>query len=76
MWLWTFAKARQPLVSGQEPPSVQKALSNCSLLAGFAHGFCVLSESARVAYKVSDFYDPGGEISLAWNDPDVGSMAH
>jgi dTDP-4-dehydrorhamnose 3,5-epimerase len=40
--------------------------------AGFAHGFCVLSESARVAYKVSDFYDPGGEISLAWNDPDVG----
>ena len=40
--------------------------------AGFAHGFCVLTESARVAYKVSDFYDPGGEISLAWNDPEVG----
>jgi dTDP-4-dehydrorhamnose 3,5-epimerase len=37
--------------------------------AGFAHGFCVISETARIAYKVSDFYDPGGEISLAWNDP-------
>ena len=40
--------------------------------AGFAHGFCVLSETARVAYKVSDFYDPGGEVSLAWDDPEVG----
>ena len=39
---------------------------------GFAHGFCVLSETARIAYKVSDFYDPGGEISLAWNDPAIG----
>jgi dTDP-4-dehydrorhamnose 3,5-epimerase len=40
--------------------------------AGFAHGFCVLSETARIAYKVSDYYDPGGEISLAWNDPAIG----
>jgi dTDP-4-dehydrorhamnose 3,5-epimerase len=40
--------------------------------AGFAHGFCVLSETARIAYKVSDFYDPGGEISVAWNDPALG----
>ena len=39
--------------------------------AGFAHGFCVLSERARIAYKVSDFYDPGGELSIAWNDPEL-----
>jgi dTDP-4-dehydrorhamnose 3,5-epimerase len=37
--------------------------------AGFAHGFCVLSDTARIAYKVSDFYDPGGEVSVAWDDP-------
>jgi dTDP-4-dehydrorhamnose 3,5-epimerase len=39
---------------------------------GFAHGYCVLSERAQVEYKVSDFYDPGGEITLLWNDPRVG----
>jgi dTDP-4-dehydrorhamnose 3,5-epimerase len=39
---------------------------------GFAHGFCVLSESAEVLYKASDFYAPVCERSFAWNDPDVG----
>jgi dTDP-4-dehydrorhamnose 3,5-epimerase len=39
---------------------------------GFAHGFCVLSESADVHYKVSRFYDPGDEGGLIWNDRDVG----
>ncbi|MES2274115.1 MAG: dTDP-4-dehydrorhamnose 3,5-epimerase [Chlamydiota bacterium] len=37
---------------------------------GFAHGFCVLSETARVQYKVSSFYDPKTERSIRWNDPD------
>lgn len=37
--------------------------------AGFAHGFCVLTESADVEYKCSEFYDPGGEAGLVWNDP-------
>lgn len=36
---------------------------------GFAHGFCVLSETARVYYKVSSPYDPKTEISIRWNDP-------
>jgi dTDP-4-dehydrorhamnose 3,5-epimerase len=36
---------------------------------GFAHGFCVTSEAADVAYKCSDVYDPGSERGLAWNDP-------
>lgn len=39
---------------------------------GFAHGFCVLSDVVHVEYKCTDFYDPGDEIGLAWNDPDVG----
>jgi dTDP-4-dehydrorhamnose 3,5-epimerase len=36
---------------------------------GFAHGFSVLSENAHVLYKASDFYDPGSERTIAWNDP-------
>jgi dTDP-4-dehydrorhamnose 3,5-epimerase len=39
---------------------------------GFAHGFCVLSESADVEYKCSDFYDRADEIGIRWNDPRVG----
>jgi dTDP-4-dehydrorhamnose 3,5-epimerase len=39
---------------------------------GFAHGFCVLSETADVEYKCSEVYDPGAERGLAWDDPDVG----
>ncbi|MDE5618776.1 MAG: dTDP-4-dehydrorhamnose 3,5-epimerase [Clostridia bacterium] len=39
---------------------------------GFAHGFLVLSETAEFCYKVTDFYHPGDEGGLAWNDPDVG----
>ena len=38
---------------------------------GFAHGFCVLSESAHVAYKCSDYYDPEDEGGLLWSDPDI-----
>jgi dTDP-4-dehydrorhamnose 3,5-epimerase len=36
---------------------------------GFAHGFLVLSESADVLYKATDFYAPEHERSIAWNDP-------
>lgn len=38
---------------------------------GFAHGFCVLSDVADVAYLVSSVYDPETEAGIAWNDPDV-----
>ena len=40
--------------------------------AGFAHGFCVLSQTAEVIYKLSSYYDPATEDGFAWNDPDVG----
>jgi len=40
--------------------------------AGFAHGFCVLSESADLHYKCTTLYAPRMEHSIVWNDPDVG----
>jgi dTDP-4-dehydrorhamnose 3,5-epimerase len=39
---------------------------------GFAHGYCVLSESATVYYKCTQFYDPEQERVLLWNDPALG----
>ena len=39
---------------------------------GFAHGFLVLSETAEFCYKCTDFYHPGDEGGLAWNDPKIG----
>ena len=36
---------------------------------GFAHGYLVLSDVAEFCYKVTDFYRPGDEGGLAWNDP-------
>ena len=39
---------------------------------GFAHGFLVLSDMAEFCYKVTDFWHPGDEGGLAWNDPDIG----
>ncbi len=39
---------------------------------GFAHGFCVLSDVAEVEYKCTDVYAPGDELSIAWNDEQIG----
>ncbi len=38
---------------------------------GFAHGYCVLSDTARVHYKASADYDPLRERSILWDDPDL-----
>ncbi|MCX7148413.1 MAG: dTDP-4-dehydrorhamnose 3,5-epimerase [Rhodocyclales bacterium] len=38
---------------------------------GFAHGFCVTSESAEFLYKTTDYYSPADERTLLWNDPQL-----
>ena len=42
------------------------------LPVGFAHGFCVLSETADVLYKQTGYYDAELDRAIAWNDPDIG----
>jgi dTDP-4-dehydrorhamnose 3,5-epimerase len=44
----------------------------CYVPAGFAHGFAVTSDAARVEYKCTDTYDPSSEVGIAWNDPAIG----
>jgi dTDP-4-dehydrorhamnose 3,5-epimerase len=39
--------------------------------SGFAHGFRVVSETAHVLYKATDFYAPDSERTIAWNDPEL-----
>ena len=41
----------------------------CFIPIGFAHGFCVLTDTAEGEYKCSDSYDPADEFGIAWNDP-------
>lgn len=38
---------------------------------GFAHGFCVLSDTALFTYKCTDYYNPATEGGIIWNDPDI-----
>jgi len=39
---------------------------------GVAHGFCVVSDSALLSYKCTEFYHPETEFTIAWNDPAIG----
>jgi dTDP-4-dehydrorhamnose 3,5-epimerase len=43
----------------------------CYIPAGFAHGFYVLSDGAQVEYKCTSPYNPGGEIGIVWDDPQI-----
>ena len=48
---------------------------NCRQLyipPGYAHGFVVLSEQADLVYKCTDFYVPGDEAGILWDDPELG----
>ncbi len=46
----------------------------CYIPAGFAHGYLVLSDVAELCYKCTDFYHPGDEAGIAWNDPEIGIL--
>jgi dTDP-4-dehydrorhamnose 3,5-epimerase len=61
----TFGKWVGVNLSAQEPGMLW-------IPAGFAHGFLVLSESADVLYKTTDFYSPACERTLRWDDPAIG----
>jgi dTDP-4-dehydrorhamnose 3,5-epimerase len=39
---------------------------------GFAHGFCVVSDTARFAYKCTAYYNAAADRGIIWNDPDIG----
>ena len=47
------------------------AICQIYMAAGFAHGFCVLSDWADLHYKVSQRYDPEDDGGVHWNDPDL-----
>jgi dTDP-4-dehydrorhamnose 3,5-epimerase len=42
--------------------------------AGFAHGFCTLSEKAEIVYKCSEEYSPEKEKGIIWNDPSINIL--
>jgi len=60
----TFGKWSAAVISGENKRQL-------FIPQGFAHGFCVLSASAHVVYKCSDYYDPDDEGGLLWSDPDI-----
>jgi dTDP-4-dehydrorhamnose 3,5-epimerase len=60
----TFAKWVGVVLSGEN-------FRQLYIPPGFAHGFCVISERVDVEYKCTELYDPTGEITLVWNDPEV-----
>ena len=61
----TFGKYSAVILSGEKQNMFY-------IPEGFAHGFCVLSETATFAYKCTDFYAPEDESGLMWNDPLIG----
>jgi dTDP-4-dehydrorhamnose 3,5-epimerase len=60
----TFGKSTSCLLSGDN-------LRQFYIPVGFAHGFCVLSETALFSYKCTDFYNPQTEGGVLWDDPDL-----
>lgn len=69
-----FVDLRRSSISFKRWRAVRLSGENRRLLwvpAGFAHGFYVLSESAHVLYKATQFYFPELERTLLWNDPDL-----
>ena len=68
---WTSAGVLPPSSNGWGSMFSAANFRMLYLPPGFAHGFCVTSDRAQVQYKCTDFYDPGDEISLRWDDPEL-----
>jgi len=60
----TFGKWTSVLLSAREQNQIY-------IPAGFAHGFVALTDVVQFLYKCSDFYAPGDEYGIIWNDPDL-----
>ena len=70
-----------PLIYGKDPLHLANGWDNISPIKTngrfsyqkvFAHGFCVISETADVLYKATDLYNPDDEYGILWSDPDIG----
>jgi dTDP-4-dehydrorhamnose 3,5-epimerase len=61
----TFGRAVGVVLSGDNKRQVY-------VPPGFAHGFCVTSETALFMYKCTELYAPEAEKGITWNDPDLG----
>lgn len=60
----SFGRWSSEILSADAPRQVY-------LPPGFAHGFCVTSETAVVSYKLTEVYRAEAELGVAWNDPDL-----
>ena len=66
-------RAGSPTYLQWEPVELdEEGMRELYVPVGFAHGFCVLSETADVLYKQTGYYAPELERGIAWNDPDIG----
>lgn len=61
----TFGKSVGVVLSGENKRQLY-------VPEGFAHGFCVMSETVDVLYKCTDYYSPKDEFGVKWNDPALG----
>lgn len=61
----SFGRSLNLTLDAQEPRSLW-------VPQGFAHGFLALADDTRVQYKVTDFWAPQAERTLAWDDPALG----
>jgi dTDP-4-dehydrorhamnose 3,5-epimerase len=61
----TFARWYGISMSGDQPRYLW-------IPPGFAHGFCVMSDVADVAYKCTELYSSADEAGIPWNDPLIG----
>ena len=60
----TFGKSVSVVLSGSNHKQIY-------IPPGFAHGFCVTSETAFFSYKCTDYYNASAEGGILWNDPEI-----